>query len=427
MRREPRRKPKADEVMSASNGPFVVVGASLAGLRAVEAARKAGYSGEIVLIGAEHHLPYDRPPLSKSFLLGEVEDTAFRDRSTILDDLGVDLRLGVRATGLDTDRRTVVTTAGEVRYDKLLIATGAHARLLPGAPPLGGIHVLRTRDDADRIKQALVAGARTVVIGAGFIGSELAASAHKLGCEVSVVEAAPVPLVRAVGVEMGTQLAKLHRLNQVPLYCGTSVTGLLGQTHVTGVQLGDGRVLPADLVVVGIGASPATTWLIGTGVALNPVDGGVMCDASLATSAQHVYAAGDVAHWPNEMFGRTMRLENWTGAAEQAAVAAHNALGLGPVRTYEAVPFFWSDWYGQRIQFVGAAEGAEVTVVRGSVEAGRLVALYRFGNRITGALTVNEPRQIMKLRRLIADHSSYAAALESIGEVGTPTPMRTAG
>ncbi|MER5538887.1 NAD(P)/FAD-dependent oxidoreductase [Streptomyces mirabilis] len=391
---------------------LVVVGASLAGLRAVEAARKDGFDGRITLVGAEPHLPYDRPPLSKQFLeesgAGGASPT-FRTEEVLRTELGVELLLGTPATSLDTAARTVVVGEQALGYDALVIATGATARRLPGTDGLAGVHTLRTLDDATAVRKALDAGARTVVIGAGFIGAETAAAARKRGLDVVVVEALPTPLVRAVGESMGGALASLHRRHGTDLRCGLSVTALEGEGRVERVRLSDGSVLDADLVVVGTGAVPATDWLEGSGLTL---DNGVVCDEMLHAGAEGVYAAGDVARWHNPVFDRSMRLEHWTSAAEQGALAARNALNPQAARGYATVPYFWSDQYDTRIQFVGVPDADEITVVEGDIERDRLwVALYRAGDRLVGALAVNRPTEIMKYRGLVARHATWVEGL----------------
>lgn len=389
---------------------FVVVGASLAGLRAVEAARRADYRGRITLIGAEPHLPYDRPPLSKAFLTDDVEVTFYRSEERLRGDLDVDLRLGLRARTLDPAARAVDTDTGPVGYERLLIATGAQARTLAHLPALPGVWTLRTLDDALAVRSELKAAADVVVVGAGFIGAEIASSARAHGARVTIIEAAPVPLVRAVGEVVGRTLAEIHGRHGSRLLCDTAVGGLLGEDRVRGVRLSSGEVLPADLVVVGVGAVPATQWLVTSGIALDPRDGGVVCDEYMESSISGVYAAGDVAHWPNALFETSMRLENWTNAAAQAAQAAVNALVPEQRRPYETVPYFWSDWYDQRIQFVGTANADSVSFASGGPEEDRFVALYRRGERLVGAAALNEPRKIMKYRRLIAERGPWSDA-----------------
>ena len=391
---------------------LVVVGASLAGLRAVEAARHCGFDGNITLIGAETHLPYDRPPLSKKFLDagGSGTHLPFRDEAHMRDALNVTLRLGAPATALDTDRRVVSVGDDDIAFDALVLATGAHARSLPGAEHLRGVHALRSVDDAQAIRRALDAGARTVVIGAGFIGSEIASAAAKRGLNVTVVEALATPLVRAIGDLMGPAVAGLHERNGTRLLCGTSVDSLLGDDTVTAVRLADGTELPADLVVVGIGTVPATDWLKGSGLTL---DNGIVCDENLCTGIAGIYAAGDVARWRNPLFDSLQRLEHWTSAAEQGGVAARNALDPANAKPYSTVPYFWSDWYGHRIQFVGITAADEVRVVDGDIDGyGRWVALYRKGDRLVGALTLDGQAVIMKYRGLILQRASWQDGLD---------------
>jgi len=391
---------------------LVVVGASLAGLRAVEAARKSGFDGEITLIGAETHLPYDRPPLSKEYLGADNarEHPPFRDESQLRDELAVTLRLGAPATRLDTHRRVVTVRGDEVPYDALVIATGAHARTLPDSHRLQGVHALRTVDDARAIRAALDAGARTVVIGAGFIGSEIASSASKRGVDVTVVEALPTPLVRAIGDLIGPAVAGLHERHGTRLICGVSVEAFVGQDKVSAVRLSDGTERRADLVVVGIGTLPSTEWLEGSGLT---IDNGVVCDETLFAGADGVFAAGDVARWRNPLFDRMQRLEHWTSASEQGATAARNALDPSNAKPYSTVPYFWSDWYGRRIQFVGIADADEVVVVDGDIDSdGRWVALYRKDDKLVGALTLDGQAVIMKYRGLIMKRATWQDALE---------------
>jgi NADPH-dependent 2,4-dienoyl-CoA reductase/sulfur reductase-like enzyme len=394
---------------------LVVVGASLAGLRAVEAARKTGFTGEIVLIGAEDHLPYDRPPLSKAFLAapddsGELPEVPwFRTEETLRDELAVDVRLGSPATALDTTARTVSVGDEQIPYDALVIATGAHARQLPGAEGLEGVYPLRTLDDSLAVREKLEGGARTVVIGAGFIGSEVASTARKRGLEATIVEALPTPLVRATGHEMGAAIASLHEINGTTLRCGVGVASIEGDGKVERVVLADGTTIEADLVVVGIGVVPSVDWLEGSGLS---IENGIVCDENLWTGVPGVYAAGDVASWMNPTLGERQRMENWTAAAEQGAAAARNALDPENAKAYGTVPYFWSDWYDVRIQFVGSPDADEVVLVDGDPGGGsRWVALYRRGDRLIGALTVNGQTEIMKYRVQIMKGGSWDDAL----------------
>lgn len=400
---------------------LVVVGASLAGIRAVESARRAGHTGRITLVGAERHLPYDRPPLSKAFLDdtgSEPADPRYRTEEHLREELGVELRLGSPATSLDAAGELIgIGDGSELSYDALVVATGGAARMLPGTEHLTGVHALRTWDDALAVRSALDAGARTVVIGAGFIGSEVASSARKRGLSATIVETLPVPLVRSVGEDMGTACADLHREHGTDLRCGETVDGLESSAGgaVTGVRLGSGEVVPADLVVVGIGVSPCTDWLAGSGVELHERDRGVVADATLR-AADGVYAAGDVVHFPNPVFdGEVMRLEHWTTAAEQGALAARNVLDPENATELGTVPYFWSDWYSSRIQFVGRPAADEIRVVSSELGDDRFLALYRRGDRLVGTITIDRPTQIMKYKRLISKRASWAEALEFAG------------
>ncbi|WP_307630610.1 NAD(P)/FAD-dependent oxidoreductase [Nocardia vaccinii] len=388
-----------------------MVGASLAGVRAVEAARKAGFRGKVTLVGDERHAPYDRPPLSKALLQPgtTVEAPVLRSEASLRDDLDVCVRLGIRATGLDSRARVLGVGTQEIAYDALVVATGAAAHQIPGSEHLAGVHTLRTLDDARAVRAGLDDHARTVVVGAGFIGSEVASAARKRGLNVTIVETQPTPLVRAVGRELGAACSLLHVRNGTDLRCGVAVAAIEGDARVERVRLTDGTTIEADLVVIGIGASPCTGWLSGSGLEL---EDGVLCDDTLRSSVASVYAAGDVARWHNPLFSSRMRIEHWTSAAEQGAHAARNAIGHTPAEPYSTVPYFWSDWYGSRIQFVGVASGDAYEVVSGDLNSDHFVALYRRGDKLGGTLTLNGQRHIMKYRRLLAEGASFAEALD---------------
>ncbi|WP_134325175.1 NAD(P)/FAD-dependent oxidoreductase [Cumulibacter soli] len=396
--------------MSASQ--LVVVGAGLAGLRACEAARRAGFTGIITLIGAEQHLPYDRPPLSKEFLDEKDHVGAYKDEEALRDELRIELKLGTRATGLNRGPRLVRTSAGDVPYDELIIATGADPRVLPGDDQ---VVYLRTLDDAHRLRDSLARSARVLVIGAGFIGSEVASAARARGLSTTVVEALDVPLVRSLGAEVGGLCTALHRDAGVDLRLGVRVDSLERTDGGVRVELSDGTADVYDLVVSGIGAVPATSWLADCGLQLAE-DGGIVCDENLAVldaddePVPHIWAAGDVASWVNPLFGTRMRLEHWSSAGEQGGAAARNA--LGEPTAYSTVPYFWSDWFGTRIQFVGVPDGDEVVVQQRIDKAGGTVVLYRRGDRLIGAFTIGRPDLIMKYRRLIAKSASWSEGLE---------------
>jgi NADPH-dependent 2,4-dienoyl-CoA reductase/sulfur reductase-like enzyme len=390
---------------------IVVVGASLAGLRAVETLRREGYEGRLALVGAEPHAPYDRPPLSKQLLAGEWDAERIAFHGGDLSGLELDLRLGVRATGLDAAARELALEGGEtLGFDSLVIATGAAPRQLGGAPALEGIHPLRTLDDALAVRAAFERGARVAVIGGGFIGAEVAATARGRGLDVTVVEALELPLVHALGPEMAAVCAGLHRDHGVDLRTGALVTGIEGGSRVERLVLADGSHVEADVVVVAVGVSPQTGWLASSGLT---IDDGVVCDATGFTGLPGVYAAGDVARWHSPLYGEALRIEHWTSAAEQGAAAAR-ALLAGPAdaRPLESVPFFWSDQYDAKIQFAGLGRGAdEVRIVHGSVEERRFVAAYGRAGRLVGALALSSARQLMGYRRLVARGATMDEAL----------------
>ena len=396
--------------MTTAPRAVTVVGASLAGLNAAEALRRDGYEGPVTLIGAEDHLPYDRPPLSKQVLAGdwEPERVALTDAGELEED-GIEVRLGVRATALDLSSRELTLHNGEtVGFDGLVIATGARCRTMGGTAELEGVHILRSLDDCLAIRADLEAAPqRVLVVGAGFIGAEVAATARGRGLDVTVVEALPTPLSRVLGDEMGQVCAEVHRDHGVDLRTGVGVDRIEGDRRVERVVLSDGATVDADVVVVGIGVIPNTEWLQGSGV---EVDDGVICDASCLV-AERVTAAGDVARWPNQLFGESMRVEHWDNAAAQGAHAARRLLDaeVGP---FMPVPWFWSDQYDRKIQLAGRVRpDDEVRVVNGSVEERRFAAIYGRGGRITGVLGFNRPRHVMRYRALIEQGASFDEAL----------------
>ena len=402
---------------------IVVVGASLAGLRACETLRDEGFDARITLVGAEREIPYDRPPLSKKVLAGEWEPERIRLRkSDDFHSLGLDLRLGVRATALDLDARVVTvddaSNGSTVAFDGLVIATGASPRRLPDQPALDGIVELRTLADSTDLRDRIADGtARVTIIGAGFIGLEVAATARGRGCAVTVLEGAPSPLVRGLGVAMGAAVAGVHGRNGVDLRCGVQIAGIEGSGgHVTGVRLRDGSVVGSDVVVVGIGVAPNTEWLAGSGLNLRD---GIVCDATLCAGVPGIYAAGDCARWPNAAFegfdDTEMRVEHWTNAAEQGAAAARNLLAVShgdAPEPFTSVPFFWSDQFDSRVQFVGRAHGDdEVHVFAGSTD-GAFAALYGYQGRLRGVLGVSMPKMVMPFRALLAQGATWSVALD---------------
>ncbi|MFS8203466.1 NAD(P)/FAD-dependent oxidoreductase [Streptomyces sp. CWNU-52B] len=389
-----------------------VVGASLSGLYAARELRAQGFDGRLVIVGDEPHRPYDRPPLSKDFLTGRCDE----DRLALSDaeesaELDAEWLLGSRARGLDLRGRTVLLDDGRtVSADGVVIATGACARRLPG-PRLTGVHTLRTLDDARALRAELTAGPRrVVVIGGGFIGAETASSCAGLGHDVTVVEAAPLPLVPQLGPEMAALCAALHRRGGVGLVTGTGVAALRGTRAVTGVELRDGRLLPADVVIVGIGATPNTGWLAGSALALHD---GVLCDDGCVTALPQVVAVGDVAR-----VGGT-RAEHWTSATEQPRIAVRNLLAGYTAETVRPLPYFWSDQYGARIQFAGrrldsdTVRVTEGTVTDGAPGEGGFLAVYERAGRTTAVLSVDRPRPFMRARRELGREADAMEAAAS--------------
>ena len=415
----------------------VVVGASLAGLRACESLRQEGFDGRITLVGGEAELPYDRPPLSKAFLAGEWEIDRIRLRKPdAIESLRLDMRLGVAAASLDTVARRVALADGSaIDYDGLVIATGCTPRNLPGQPDVQGVLSLRTLGDAVALRTLLTAErgrpTQLVVVGAGFIGLEVAATARRLGCEVTVLEGGAVPLQRGLGDTMGSAIAALHAAHGVDVRCGVTVESIAHDgTRVTGVRLAaadaasgaSDRIIPADAVVVGVGVTPAVGWLEGSGLTLQD---GIVCDAALRTGAPGVVAAGDCVRWPNSVFegddDAVMRVEHWTNASEQGAAAARSLLAAArgdEPEPFASVPFFWSDQYEHRVQFVGRAHGGdEVRVVAGEPSSGPFMAMYGWQGRLRGALGLSMPKLVMRCRQMVADRLPFDEAVARAGEI----------
>jgi 3-phenylpropionate/trans-cinnamate dioxygenase ferredoxin reductase subunit len=399
---------------AATRDAVVVVGASLAGLRAVEELRRLGYDGRIDVVGAELHEPYDRPPLSKDVLAGEAEATEISLRRQPLDDLAAEWHLGRVAARLDPADRIVTLDDGtELRGSRgVVLATGASPRRLPGTPDLAGIHLLRTLDDCLAIRADLDRGPRrVVVVGAGFIGAEVASTCRRRHLDVTVLEALPSPMVRGLGATLGDVLAGMHRDHGVDLRTSAGVDGFEGTDRVERVRLADGTTIEADVVVVGVGVVPNTGWLDASGLG---IDNGVVCDETLL-AAPGIVAAGDVCRWPNPLFdGEMMRLEHWTNAAEQGIAAGARLLATdATAEPYAPVPFVWSDQYETKIQVVGHVRGDdELRVVDGSIDERRFVAALGRNGRLVGAVGFGRPRVVMQYRRLIAERASWDQALD---------------
>jgi NADPH-dependent 2,4-dienoyl-CoA reductase/sulfur reductase-like enzyme len=393
-------------VLAVSGQTIGIVGGSLAGLRAAETLRREGFDGEIVIVSAENHFPYDRPPLSKQVLAGTWQPDQARLRGT--DELEATWLLGRTATSLDVDRHALTLDGGETLVcDGIVIATGAVPRNLPGTQHLAGVHTLRTMADCLALRDDLDSNPRVAVVGAGFIGSEVASTCRGRGLDVTVIEALSTPLLRVLGVQMGEVCGRLHGANGVTLRLGVGVEGLQSgrDGRVGGVRLSDGSVVDADVVVVGVGVAPDTGWLDASGLTLA---NGVVCDA-WCQAAPGVVAAGDVARWNNPFFGMDMRVEHWTNAAEQAEAAARTLLrGRHSTEPYAPVPYFWSDQYGTKIQFLGHGGGEDaVTIVEGTPDDGRFVAAYGRDGRTVGVLLYNRPARIPHYKALISESAPF--------------------
>ena len=387
---------------------LVIVGASLAGLRAAQAARAGGYEGELVMVGDERHRPYTRPPLSKELLAGGQTPEQCELPHGPLD---VRWRLGIAATALDRPSHQVHLADGEsLAYDRLILATGCRARSWRGAgAELDGVHTLRHLDDSLALSAAFERASHLVIVGAGFIGCEVAATARKRGLEVTLLDIAPHPLL-PLGPEIGGRCARLHEEHGVDVRCGTSITAILGDDRVRGVQLQDGSELPTDLVLLALGAQPNTEWLRTSGLELNA---GVVCDATLtSTTDSDVLAAGDITEWPHRLAGGALvRVEHWTTAAEQGQLAGRNVL-LDPAqrKAHEAPPYFWSDQYDVKIQSVGfPALSPHLEILEEEPEARRLVATGTRDGRLVAAVTLNAAKRLIAYRRELAPPAVGAA------------------
>ncbi|MFF9784659.1 NAD(P)/FAD-dependent oxidoreductase [Streptomyces nigrescens] len=414
------------------DGRIVIVGASLAGLRAAETLREKGFTGSLTLVGEEPQPPYDRPPLSKQVLLGRVP--ADRTGLPRRRDVEAQWRLGVRATGLDPiGKRVLLADGEEVPFDRLLIATGTRARPWPNPAEaaLDGVFTLRTSDEARRLAERLDAGPRRVlVIGAGFTGSEIASACRERGLAVTVAERGPAPLVGALGGTLGALAAKLQRAHGVDLRCGVTVTALEGDGRLTGAQFSDGTHMDADVAVVALGAIRNTEWLAESGLAAGPR--GVTCDAGCRAFDMYgivtddVFAAGDIARFPHPLFEyQLLSLEHWGNAVAQAEVAAHNMVNPGPRRLpHLTVPAFWSSQFGLNIKSVGVPTFSDqVVIAQGSLKDARLVAVYGYRGRVTAAVSVNQARSLEYYQRLIETAAPFPPAPGAADQIESPAPV----
>ena len=388
-----------------SDHGIVIVGGGLAAARTAEQLRRSEFSGRITIVSDETHLPYDRPPLSKEVLRKEVDDVALKPRA-YYDENDIILRLGSAATSLDTAAQTVTLADGTLLvYDELVIATGLVPRRIPAFPDLEGIRVLRSFDESMALRQHATEARRAVVIGAGFIGCEVAASLRSLGVDVVLVEPLPTPLAAVLGEQIGGLVARLHRDEGVDVRTGVSVAEVRGQGHVDSVVLSDGTELTADLVVVGIGSRPATEWLDGSGVA---VDNGVICDEAGRTTVPNVWALGDVASW-RDPTGHQARVEHWSNVTDQARVVVPAMLGQD-VPSAVVVPYFWSDQYDVKIQCLGEPEATDIVHLIED-DGRKFLAYYERDGVVVGVVGGGMPGKVMKVRAKIAGAAPIAELL----------------
>jgi NADPH-dependent 2,4-dienoyl-CoA reductase/sulfur reductase-like enzyme len=384
----------------------VVVGAGMAGVQTAVALRERGFPGSVTLIGAEPHQPYDRPPLSKAVLLGKSEGSAFE---VDFEALAVELRLGCEVVGLRPGAHELDTEAGPVPYDVLVLATGAEPIRLPGAEGVPGVHLLRTLDDAERLRPVLARQHDIVVVGAGWIGAEFATAAREAGCAVTVVEAAERPLAGALPAEVAAPMAAWYADAGVELRTHARVE----RVEPGEVVLDDGSRLPAGAVVVGIGARPATAWLTGSGIELGE-HREVVADVHLRTSVPDVYAVGDCASFPSGRYGERLLIHHWDNALQGPRTVAANIVGGAtgaPPAVYDPVPYFWSEQFGRFVQYAGHHAGADTLMWRGDPSGPAWSVCWLREDRLVGLLAVGRPRDLAQGRRLIESGTPMDPAL----------------
>ncbi|MFR9791650.1 NAD(P)/FAD-dependent oxidoreductase [Streptomyces sp. MB22_4] len=393
----------------------VVVGAGMAGVQTAVALRERGFAGGVTVIGAEPHQPYDRPPLSKAVLLGKAEDSAF---DLDFDSLGVDLRLGCEVLGVRPADHELDTETGPVPYDVLVLATGAEPVTLPGTEGVPGVHLLRTLDDAERLRPVLARQHDIVVVGAGWIGAEFATAAREAGCAVTVVEAADRPLAGVLPAEVAAPMAGWYADSGAELRTGTRVE----RVEPGAVVLADGTRLPAGAVVVGIGARPATAWLAGSGIELGAF-GEVVTDARLRASAPDVYAVGDCASFPSARYGERLLVHHWDNALQGPRTVAADILGE-TAAVYDPVPYFWSEQFGRFVQYAGHHAAADRLVWRGDPRSPAWTVCWLREGRLVALLAVGRPRDLAQGRKLI--EAGRAMDAEALADPGRPLKDATA-
>ncbi|HET8704903.1 MAG TPA: FAD-dependent oxidoreductase, partial [Pseudomonadales bacterium] len=396
------------QFMSSTNQTCIVIGASHAGSQLATAVRKEGWTGKIIVIGDEKPLPYHRPPLSKALLNGEKDASQIEIlKAPVYEKAEVEFKLGVRVTGLDASKKQVSLDNGEtLSYDKLALCTGARVRTLniPGGQ-LKGVHYLRTLDDALAIKQEVKPGGKAVIVGGGYIGLETAASLRKLGMEVTVLEMMNRVLERVTAPELSDYYTKLHKRHGVNIITSAQALELKGTDQVQQVVCNENRVLPADLVIIGIGVIPNTELALEAGL---KVDNGIIVDEFAQTSNPDIVAAGDVTFHPNNILGYSLRLESVPNAMEQAKTAAASICGLQ--KAYHALPWFWSDQYNAKLQIAGMNRGYDRVILRGNPDNDQFVAWYLKGNQILAADCINSPKEFMAAKRIIAEKRAISEA-----------------
>ncbi|OUS79688.1 NAD(P)/FAD-dependent oxidoreductase [Rhodococcus sp. NCIMB 12038] len=405
----------------------VIVGASIGGVRTAQALRNTGYGGRIVLIGDEPELPYDKPPLSKALLSGDIAAGEIRlldaDGASALD---IELVLGSAASDLDPAGSTIALEDGStIRYDNLVIATGANARPSPWGEPLG-VHVVRSLADATALRQHLERGGHLAIIGAGFIGAETAATARKMGLDVTLIDPNPVPMSRVLGANMGQRFIDLHTRNGVDTRFGVGVESISGELGAFRIQLTDRSTLDATVVVVGIGAVPNDEWLASSGL---DVDNGVVCDRhSRARGHGNIYAIGDIARFDNARRNELTRLEHWTNAVDQASVVAHNIVHPTDPREHTPIEYVWSDQYDWKIQIVGVAGSRMHTVVDHPTKPDQFAIAYATDHmQLAGLVTVNWPKALIAARRALATGVTFDGFTEQLNRLARPNTLLEAG
>ncbi|MCX5313612.1 NAD(P)/FAD-dependent oxidoreductase [Streptomyces sp. NBC_00154] len=397
----------------------VIVGAGMAGVQTAVALREQGFTGPVTLIGAEPHQPYDRPPLSKAVLLGTAEGSAF---DIDFEELDIELQLGRDVTGVRADAHELDTLAGPVPYDVLVIASGAEPVVLPGSEGVPGVHLLRTLDDAARLRPVLDQQHTVVVVGAGWIGAEFATAARAAGCEVTVVEAADRPLSGVLPAEVAAPMARWYAQSGAELLTGAPVARI----EPGSVVLADGRTVAAGAVVVGIGARPATGWLAGSGIALGP-DGSVTADAELRTSLPDVYAVGDCASFPSARYGTRLLVHHWDNALQGPRTAAANIIGAGAdgasqLLAYDPVPYFWSEQFDRFVQYAGHHGGADTLLWRGDPADPAWSICWLRDGALVAVLAVGRPRDLAQGRKLI----EAGARLDPVRAADPAVPLKSA-